>query len=114
MKESLLNTFRKVTEENRKQAIILGRVLYVIERKGSLITYRGSFSIDPCFEKGYYWYPCRPWQKNKESHYKVFMNEGINRSEWIAINKRLIDMYISQECLYLNPSDPILTFKKEN
>jgi len=109
MSKKEFESFTLVTQENRARAIVYGRILYII----SFPVYRGSFSIDPFFEKGWIHYPFKPWMSSRESHYKVFINENMDYNQYVKSNKVLIDSLIAEKSLYLKSTDPILTYKKE-
>lgn len=113
MKKNAIKDFIQVTEDNRKNAIVVGRILYVIDLNGSVYQFRGTFSIDPCFTKGWFRYPLKPWQNNFPGHIKVFMPEDIDYNAWASQNKFLIDDYIFKKTLYIKPTDPILKFFKD-
>lgn len=109
MSKKEFDSFVLVTKDNRKQAIVYGRILYII----SGLTFRGSITIDPPFEKGWIHYPFKPWMNSRQSHYRVFINDNTDYNQYVTSNKALIDKFIEEKSLYLKPTDPILTFKKE-
>lgn len=109
MKQAEKDSFVQVTFENRPQAIVYGRILYII----SGLTFRGSFSVDPNFEKGWIHYPFKPWMSKTQTHYKVFISEETEQHVYAMNYKKLIDSFIEEKSLYLKPSDPILTYRKE-
>jgi hypothetical protein len=110
---SLIEGFIKVTESNRKQAVVYGRILYIIDPSGSNYIFRGTMSVDPYFDRGWHHYPWKPWQ-GKTGHFRVFMTNGVPYDEWKDANKKLINTYIAEGSLYIKQSDPILTYIKEN
>ena len=113
MKRTLIVDFRLITPDNRKNAIVTGRILYIIEPNGLNFTFRGTMSIDPCFVQGWFKYPLKPWQSGYPSHTRVYMNANMDYNVWASENKILIDRYINEKVLYLKPTDPILTYYKE-
>jgi hypothetical protein len=113
MKRSLIEDFILVTPDNRKQAVIIGRILYIIAPSGSNYTFRGTMSIDPCFTKGWILFPCKPWETPNTGHRRVYIPAGFDYEEWKDTNKRLIDGYIESKELYIRQTDPILTYLKE-
>lgn len=113
MKRTLIGNYRLITQDNRKNAIVVGRILYIIEPLGLNYTFRGSMSIDPCFTQGWIKYPYKPWQQGYPNHFRVYMNANMDYNVWAAENKILIDNYIENKVLYLKPTDPILTYYKE-
>lgn len=112
MPRTRMKDFIAVTEANRKMAVVIGRIFYIIEKTGKTFLFRGSFSIDPCFTKGEVHYPFKPWIRSNETHYKIIMPDNLDYNKWATDNKALIDKYIAENTLYLNPSDPILTYKQ--
>lgn len=113
LKGKHIESFSKVTEFNRKQAIVQGRIFYVIEPIGSKWMFRGTLTIDPCFTKGSWRYPFMPWQKNKTTHFKVYFPENLDYNFWWKETKALLDKFIAEGNLYINPADPILTYYKD-
>jgi hypothetical protein len=112
MKKSMIADFILVTPDNRENAIVLGRVLYVISPNGLNYMYRGAMSIDPCIEKGWILYPKKPWEGT--GHYRVFFPQDMDYDEWKDTYKKLLDNYIANKELYIKTTDPILTYLKEN
>jgi hypothetical protein len=108
LKKNSMTDYRLVTPENRKQAVIIGRILYVITD----LVFRGTMTVTPCFDSGWYFIPWMPWMG--EGHYTVFFNEPTNRDDWISSNKALLDLHINEQSLYIKPTDPILTYKKQD
>lgn len=104
-KRTELDKFAKVTPANRAHAVKYGRIFYVID--GTL--FRGAFTVDPCFSKGQWMYPWKPWESGT-GHFKVFMPEDMNFEEYKASYKAMIDKMIDEGSLYVNPSDPVLTY----
>lgn len=110
-KRSLVSNFTLVTENNRKEAVVLGRLLYIFEPLGHDFLYRGCFSVDPLFKKGRYRYPLRPW--NGGGHYSVYITEDMDYQEWKDNYSSLIQKFVKEGTLYYNSSEPLLTFVKE-
>lgn len=116
MKEKDMKNFLMVTTLNRPTTVVLGRILYVIERVGRINIFKGVISIDPCFTRGKWKYPWKPWQKKPagaSTHFVVGFPEDMNYEEWARDNKNIIDKFIKEEQLYIKPSDPILVYFKE-
>jgi hypothetical protein len=115
MKPKEAEKFRLVTPENRKQAIVYGRILYIIEQIGTHFIFKGTMTADPRFTKGKVKYPFKPWETAKTglSHFDVYIDEDQNYEKWVQSNKTLIDKFISEKVLYINPSDKILTYTQE-
>lgn len=110
--------FILVTDENRKNAVKIGRIFYTIEigsKKNKLLNF---FQIYPCFKKGWYNVANFPWDlshpyTNGKKHWKVYYNEDSNYYEWAARFKWLIDRSINKN-LYFNINDPILDTHEAN
>lgn len=99
-----------VTHENRKNAIKYGRILYVIEG----LRYGGYFTVNPYFTKGMYRYPHMPWEvRNGVTHWKVYYPEDGDYEYWKESFRTLIDKFINEKTLYINPSDPLVTYFKD-
>lgn len=113
LKKNEINDFSLVTEINRKNAIVQGRILYVIQREGRAPVYCGFFTIDPCFTKGWWKVPCKPFEKKDEAHRRTFIHEDIVRAKWASEYKSLLDLHIKNEQLFIKSTDPILTYHKE-
>jgi len=118
MKPKDILNFRIVTNENRKIAVIAGRIMYIIDSVGNHHVFRGTMTIDPRFDRGHILYPYRPWDSvpkecMNKTHFKVYINENMDYNEWADKNKRLIDKYIEEKSLYIKPEDPILTYFRE-
>lgn len=111
-KKGGINKFALVTEQNRNNAIVKGRILYIIELVGRSHMFRGTMSVDPCFEKGWFKYPFKPWQKEHPGHFKVYFNEDMDLSALVKENRFLVNQYIEKNQLYIKPEDPILTYFK--
>lgn len=113
IKKAEVDTFAKVTESNRKQAIVIGRILYIIAKDGNVYTYCGAMTIDPCLLKGWWKWPFLPFVNKSLSHFKVYVDSDKSRDDWAAEYKGLIDKYINEGTLYIKREDPILTYIKE-
>lgn len=105
-----LTPFVKVTDENRVNAAITGRILYIIE--GTL--YRGHLVLHPAFKKGNNVMQRKPWEKNKEDFYTVYITEDMNYNEHTTLLKRLVSKFIAEGTLFINPSDPVLKYTFKN
>lgn len=113
IKKAEVDTFAKVTEDNRKQAIVIGRILYIIAKDGNVYTYCGAMTIDPCLLKGWWKWPFLPFVNQSKSHFRVFVESDMSRDDWAVEYKGLIDKYINEGTLYIKREDPILTYIKE-
>lgn len=111
MKKEEVDTFIRVTHDNKVNAKKIGRIFYVIEKSGNKYFYNGCFAIEPLLLKGWWDWPFMPFIK-KDSSFKVKIEENGNRDEWAAFYKYMIDTHIDKEELYIKQSDPILTYIK--
>lgn len=112
LKKGAINDFVAVTASNRKNAIVLGRILYIIRLNGTIYQFCGTMSVDPRFTKGWFGYPLKPWQTGFPGHQRIFMPEDMDYNDWKNNNDKIISAHIESKELYIKPSDPILTFKK--
>jgi hypothetical protein len=115
LKKGDIDNFVLVTEVNRKNAIVQGRILYFIDRRK---TFNGTILIAPCLTKGYWRYPHYPWaiipnDVQNKTHYRVYVDKGEDYNEWILTYKTLIANGIKNQSLYINPKDNILQFFKD-
>lgn len=119
MKKGEFETFIPVTEANRKQAIVIGRILYTISKEsGNNYRYCGFITVQPCFFIGWWQMPIEPFiprdaKFKSKTHWKVYLDKNKNRDEWGSEYKTLFDRLIKDKELYIKQSDPILTFIKE-
>lgn len=116
--------FRKVNAENRKQAIVIGRILYLLDESKPKEIFQGNYLICPCFKKGWVNMPYYPWDFDHpyvkdaiekspgKKHWSFYQEEDDDYTQWVVKNKFWLDRYIKQDILYLRITDPILTFKK--
>jgi hypothetical protein len=113
LKKKDIDNFRIVTELNRKKAVVIGRILYIISLSKNTHTFRGTLTVTPCFDKGYWMCPFMPWMNSSLSHYSVRFDEPINKEDWVVSHKLILDKFISEKSLFIKPTDPILTYKKQ-
>lgn len=109
-------SFIAVTEINRKNAVVIGRILYFIQQAGMHYTYMGFMTVDPCYFKGWWRWPFVPFAPNiggKIKHFRVFLDNDKSRDEWAVEYKLIIDNAILKNELFIKPTDPILTYTKE-
>jgi|GEM_PF-6452264 len=111
LKKDDIESYQPVNDENRKEIITIGRILYVISKMGSNYTFRGTMTIDPCFSDGMYQYPFKPWQNQNKTHFKALLKQT-DENEWAETNKALINSYLAEKSLYYKESDPILKYYK--
>lgn len=113
LKNGDISNYAQITEANRKNAIVLGRILYVVEKNGRTHQFCGTFSIDPRFTKGWIGYPIKPWEQGYPGHRRVYMPEDLNYEEWKSNNDKMITTFIQEKKLFIKTDDPILTYTKE-
>lgn len=113
MKKNAIKEFMQVTPVNENVAKVLGRIFYVITLNGSVHQFLGTFSIDPCFTKGFWQYPIKPWQTGFPGHQRTFMPEDMNYDNWASTNKIMISGFIKKGELYIKAEDPILKYYKD-
>lgn len=109
-KKNVINDFIRVTDFNRKQAVILGRILYVIDLVGTDNRFCGTMIIEPCYLKGEWKVPYRPWMNGYPGHFKSVFRENMDYNEWVSNNDKMISKFISENTLYIKTTDPILKF----
>lgn len=112
IKHGAIKNYIPVTELNKASVLIIGRILYIIDTLGRTKTFRGTMTIDPCFTKGKFNYPFKPWDNGKRSHYEVYFPEDMNYEEYKTVNRALVEKYMSEKSLYIKMEDPILKYYK--
>lgn len=113
MSRKQFSEFIPVTELNRKNAIVQGRIIYVISEMGKVITYRGFKVIDPCFDKGRWRIDHLPFAKNVPGKaFETYIFTGVDRNDWAKDWKAIIDKGIKEKELFIKPSDPIIQYFK--
>jgi hypothetical protein len=110
----LPNDFVLITEQNRTNAIQIGRILYYIEINPNKIT--GYTIINPCLTKGWRKIPNCPFELehpyiNGKTHWNCFFDENMNYDYWAKTWKIIIDSGIEKKNLYIRITDPILIYK---
>lgn len=108
MSSKLLETFTLVTDINKKEVLVLGRILYSISILAKFRTYRGFFEIDPGMSKG------RMTIKN----HMYFDSYSTYRTETESIEdyqKRFkpISILIEQKKLYYRTTDKIVKYVRQ-
>lgn len=104
-----------ITESNRKNAVVIGRIIYYLERSGLKLYKTGHVVITPCLPKGWWLIPHEPWVKvprdvQNKTHWNCYLESGMDEEAWAKNNKYLIDRGIELKTMYIKPSDPILTY----
>jgi hypothetical protein len=108
MKRGAFEQFVLVTADNRKNAIVLGRVLYSIIDEGGPIQYCGSFTIWPQMQKGMIRVTGHPFTDFKSD---IFVDDEPLES-YAKSYKSVIDHLIAKKRLYVKPTDQIVKFFK--
>lgn len=105
--------FIPITDINRKNAIIQGRIIYRISVVGNIITFCGHKVIDPCFTKGRWKIDHLPFTKNVSSPtFEVYIFDEMNRGEWASFWEKTLRKGIEKKELFINPNDPIIQYYK--
>lgn len=108
MKPAGIKKLSAVTELNRKNAIQMGRILYIVDIPSK--TFRGTIVVEPCYLKGEWKIPFRPWQAGFPGHFSAVFREDMNFTDLKNNNTLMINKFIAEKNLFINPSDPILKF----
>lgn len=107
MSKRSFNTFTKVTENNRKEVLVLGRILYHLEISGKYRQYRGFFEIDPRMVKG------RFIVKNHVFYgsYNAW-NNATETSEEYRYRFKPILKTLEEGRLYYRETDPLVKYSR--
>lgn len=100
--------FIAVTTANRKNAVVMGRVLYVIESNGTLIQYRGYIVVRPRLIKGELKIQGHPHMNDQN----YFLREDEDYNEYVSSFDKLITQQINKKQLYFKLSDPLVKYIK--
>lgn len=106
MKRADMKNYTPVTADNRKNAAVLGRVLYIISDDGAMITYNGFMTIRPRLTKGKLKITNHPHLKDIETFIPEDEPAEVNRRDTTL----LIDKYIREKSLYVNLKDSITKY----
>lgn len=113
MSKKEFEKFILITDINRKNAIIQGRIIYTISEVGKVITYCGNRVVDPCFTKGRWRVDHKPFAKNIPTPtFEVYIYEGMDRASWSSFWETTLRDGIDKKELFINPSDPIIQYYK--
>ena len=97
-----LEDYILVTELNRKMCIRLGRKVHILSQFNGTIKSDGEFIIRPRLTEGWYY-----WGTNK-----CFVTKDESREEYVQSFKEVIDHFIKQKQLFINPKQHIVKFEK--
>lgn len=108
IKPSEMSDYTLVTHTNRKRAVLMGRIMYVIEANGNLVQYRGYFVIRPRLTKGRIIITDHPYMKDQN----IWIPEEEDEKNYIDSFKNLIDLLISKKQLYFKLTDKLISYEK--
>ena len=112
-KKGAIDDFVLVTNANRANAIVLGRIYYFIEPCGSKFLFNGAGVIRPLLKKGWWNWPLYPWLNVQDkSHFKVNLDDE-DYEKWKTDFDKLISDGINKKTLYICPKDEILKFYQD-
>jgi hypothetical protein len=100
--------FIKVTETNRKHAVVMGRVMYVFgkEAQGTKFVEQGTFDIRPRMQKGVLVVEKHPLYKPFETYVK---NEE-TMDDYRDGFKSVIDLLVKQGRLYIKKGEATIKY----
>jgi len=118
LKKGAINDFTLVTEKNRSNAIVLGRILYFMEPIGVNHIFRGAISVNSRLTKGKWMWPRMPWmpatkEATNKTHFEVYVDKDEDYESWKTYYDYVITKGINEKTLYICQKDPILTFLKK-
>lgn len=99
-----MKTFISVTTTNRKNAVVMGRILYVIESNGTLVNYRGYFVVRPRLLKGEMKVHGHPYMTDQN----YFLREDEDYNEYVKSFDKLITQQIEKKQLFFKLTDPFV------
>lgn len=112
-----LQGFVLITEDNRKQAVVIGRIFYNLTVKNGKNILGGFWHIWPCMKKGWVHHPYYPWdfehpyiKDTGRTHWKFYQEKDDNYIKWVRTFKERIDKGIKDSNLYIRTTDPILKY----
>jgi hypothetical protein len=108
MKSKEFDGYIPVTESNKKEAIINGRCLYVIEVYGSVITYRGFINMRPRLVKCRLSITGHPHLKDSS----LYISEDEDLDQYKKSFVTLFDKLIKEKTLYIKLTDPITKYTR--
>lgn len=109
MKPKEFELFTAVTASNRKNAVIMGRVLYVIEKVGSMITYRGYIVVRPRLVKGRVSVKQHPFLPD----HGAYINEDEDFDSYRDSFNKIITLKISENQLFFKLTDKLVKYDKD-
>lgn len=118
MTKGAITNFVAVTDFNRGNAIVMGRIFYYIELSGSKYIYRGATIVRPRLTKGKWLWPHYPWaivprDVQNKTHWEVYYDKEEDYNDYKNDFNEIITNGINKKLLYICPKDPILTFFKK-
>lgn len=109
VKPTDMKLFTAVTAANRKNAVVMGRVLYVIESNGSLVNYRGYFVVRPQLVKGELKIQGHPHMTDQNYYFR----EDEDYNDYVKSFDKLITQQIEKKQLFFKITDPLVKHIKK-
>jgi hypothetical protein len=111
MHKKELNDYVLLTDDNKKNAMVTGRIIYVID---SSITkepqYCGYKTFDPCFTQGLYNITLPDFWDLKEMKHAV--PADMDKAEWQKMWVSLINDGVRRKRLYIKKNDQLIKYFK--
>jgi hypothetical protein len=108
IKPQELKDYTLVTPANRKNVVVMGRILYAISINGSLVEYLGYFVIRPRLERGRIKVFNHPHLKDHD----IFINEDEDFNNYRESYDSLISLLIRKKQLYFKIKDQLVKHEK--
>lgn len=108
MKSSELKEFTAITSENRKAAVILGRILYVITASGTLVEYQGYFTVRPRLQVGRIKVTGHPFEIDQNT----YIPEEESMESYRKSFDELITHCIRENKLFFKITDKLVNYEK--
>lgn len=106
IKPKEMESFISVTAANRKNAVVMGRILYVID---DLRTFKGYFTIRPRLVKGRLIITNHPYEKDQN----YFLKEDESAEYYKSSFDKLITLKINEKQLFFKLTDTLVNYDKE-
>ena len=107
MSKELFKEFTLVTEKNKAEVVIKGRILYAITITGNIITYCGFYEVDPRMAKGKLWVSNHMFFQD----YSVYITETESISDYEERFKS-VNNKMAEKRLYYRKSDKIVKYAR--
>lgn len=111
MKPAQLDDFVLITEANKKNAMVIGRIIYVIDdAKTKTPKYGGYKTFDPCFKQGLYRITLPSFWSIEEMKHPVPADQ--DKKEWDRFWVAIINDGIKRERLFIKKNEPLIKYFK--